>query len=179
LITSGAQDRGNVAPMTATGALHEEPVSTTSSIEDATPRFYRFTVGVVLAAFIALVAYWMIWFFVDRELLASTNTRAYYVFENSFPAADGWLALACVACAWTLYARRPTALFWLLVGGSSAVYLALMDVLFDLENGIYLAPKGDWGAVGTEIAINVYSLGVGVWVLWFGWHHRRWFIARR
>jgi hypothetical protein len=53
-----------------------------------------------------------------------------------------------------------------------------MDVLFDLENGIYLAPKGDWGAVATEVAINVYALGVGAWALWFGWRHRRWFMAR-
>jgi hypothetical protein len=31
-----------------------------------------------------------------------------------------------------------------------------MDVLFDLENGIYLVPKGgDPVAVGIEIAINI------------------------
>jgi hypothetical protein len=53
-----------------------------------------------------------------------------------------------------------------------------MDVLFDLENGIYLAPKGDWGGVATEVAINVYALGVGAWALWFGWRHRRGFMAR-
>jgi hypothetical protein len=142
------------------------------------PRFLGLTFWLVVAAFVAMVAYWFIWFFVNRDWLASLDTPAYYVFQNAFPAADGWLTLACALGGWALYKRRPTALFWLLSGGSASVYLGLMDVLFDLENRVYLAPKGDWGAVATEIAINVYSLGVGAWALWFGWAHRRYFLSR-
>ena|SRR5690349_4166172 len=145
---------------------------------DAEPRGLGATLGLVTFAFLAIVAYWVVWFFVNRAWLASMNTPAYYVFENAFPAADGWLALACAGCAWTLYRRSPGALFWLLVGGSAAIYLGLMDVLFDLENGVYLAPTGDWGAVGTEIAVNAFSLGLGGWAMWFGWRNRRWFVAR-
>ena len=142
------------------------------------PRFLGLTIGLVVAAFVSMLAYWGIWFFGNRQWIASLDTPAYYVFENAFPAADGWLTFACAMGGWTLWKRRPTALFWLLTGGSAAVYLGLMDVLFDLENGVYLAPRGDWGAVGTEIAINVYALGVGVWALWFGWAHRRYFLSR-
>lgn len=142
------------------------------------PRQLRLTLGLVLAAFVALVAYWVIWFFVNREWLASLDTPSYYVFENAFPAADGWLAVACAAGGWTLWKRRSSALFWLLAGGSASLYLGLMDVLFDVENGVYLAPKGDVGAVATEVAINVYSLGVGAWAMWFGWKNRRWFLSR-
>jgi hypothetical protein len=148
-------------------------------IDDPSPRFLGLTLGLVLAAFVALVAYWVIWFFVNRAWLASLDTPAYYTFENAFPAADGWLAIGCVLGAWALFKRKASALFWLLAGGSASIYLGLLDVLFDLENGIYLAPNGDWGAVATEAAINLYSLGVGAWALWFGWRHRRWFIARR
>jgi hypothetical protein len=143
---------------------------------DPPPRHLHLTLGLVSAAFVAMIAYWTIWFFVNRGWLASLDTPSYYVFENSFPAADGWLTVACGFGAWALWKRRASALFWLLVGGSASVYLGLMDVLFDLENGVYKA--GDPGAVVTEALINVYSLGVGVWAMRFGWRHRAWFLAR-
>jgi hypothetical protein len=167
--------------MTADALPDHEPLDRAKPADPGaadTPRFLGLTLGLVLAAFVAMIAYWSIWFFVNREWLASADTPSYYVFENSFPAADGWLTVACACAAWTLHKRKASALFWVLVGGSSSIYLGLMDVLFDVENGIYLAPKGDWGAVATEVAINVYALGVGAWALWFGWRHRRWFMAR-
>jgi hypothetical protein len=139
------------------------------------PPHLRLTLGLVLAAFVAMIAYWFIWFFVDRSWLASLDTPSYFVFENAFPAADGWLAVACGAGAWTLWKRRPSALFWLIAGGSASIYLGLMDVLFDLENHVYKV--GDAGAVVTELAINVYSLGVGAWALRHGWRNRAWFLG--
>ncbi len=143
---------------------------------DEAPRFLGLTVGLVAAAFVAMIAYWSIWFFVNRAWLASLDTPSYFVFENAFPAADGWLTVACGAGAWALWQRRQSALFWLLAGGSASIYLGLMDVLFDLENAVYRV--GDAGAVGTELAINVYSLGVGAWALAFGWRNRAWFLGR-
>ena len=142
------------------------------------PRHYRLTMGLVLAAVPAMVAYWVIWFFVDRSWLANLDTQAYYVFENAFPAADGWLTLTCAAGAWSMWKRRASSLFWLIAGGSAGISFALMDILFDLENGVYRAPKGDWGSVGLEIAINLYGLGLGAWALSFGWRNRGWFLAR-
>jgi len=125
--------------------------------------------------FVAVVAYWLVWYVGDRAWLASLDTPSYYTFENSFPAADGWLAIGFAASAWTLKTRRPSAMFWLLVCGSASLYLGLMDILFDVENGVYRAP--DTGAVITEGVINVSSVAIGVWAMWFGWHHRRWLLA--
>jgi len=138
------------------------------------PPHLRLTLGLIAAAFVAMIAYWTVWFFVDRSWLASLDTPSYFVFENAFPAADGWLTLACGLGAWALWRRRSSARFWLLAGGSASIYLGLMDVLFDLENGVYRAAGG---AVATEIAINLYSLGVGAWALRFGWRHRAWFMS--
>lgn len=158
------------APMTSTPAAAAPAASE--------PRHLGLTLGLVAFGFVSIVIYWFIWFFVDRGLLANLDTESYYVFENAFPAADGWLAVACAFGAWTLWKRRASALFWLLVGGSSSVYLGLMDVLYDLENGIYKAPKGDVGAVIIELCINVFALGMGAWAMAFGWKHRAWFLGR-
>ena len=73
-----------------------------------------------------------------------------------------------------LLKRFARALLWLLVAGSAGIYLGLMDVLFDLENGVYTAPGS--GAV-VEAIINVFSLVIGAWNLWFGWHYRRAWLA--
>lgn len=139
------------------------------------PRYTRLTIVLACIGAVAVVAYWAIWFVGDRSWLASLDTPSYYTFENAFPAADGWLAIGSAGTAYTLATRRPSAMLWLLVSGSASVYLGLMDVLFDVENGVYAAP--DVGAVVTEAIINVTSLAVGAWNIWFGWHHRRELLA--
>src|SRR3954454_305800 len=123
----------------------------------------------VLAVVTAIdVLYWVAWF-ADRSLVASNSRSAYYEFENAFPLADGWLALALVAAAWTLSRRSPMALFWLLVGGGAGIYLFGMDVLYDLENGIYWS-SGGGGAI--ELVINVVTLVVSIWLLRWAWRRR-------
>jgi hypothetical protein len=120
--------------------------------------------------FVVICAYWGLWFFGGRSMLASLDTQAYIVFENAFPLADGWLALTYAGSALALQRRKPTALFWLLCAGSGSFYLAGMDILFDLQNAVYTG--GDIGAAITEIIINLASLGLGAWTLTYGWRHR-------
>jgi hypothetical protein len=143
----------------------------------AEPKFLRALLALLWIAVAVVVAYWVVWFFIDRSALASLDTPSYFAFESSFPLADGWLAVTWAASAALLGARRPSAMFWLLASGSASLYLGFMDILFDLENGVYRA--SDTGAVATEIVINVSSLGIGVWTLWFGWAHRKWFMELR
>lgn len=121
---------------------------------------------------VAMAAYWGIWFFVNRDWLASAHTPEYYAFENAFPLADGWMTLASLLGAISLWRRRPTAVLWMLVGGGASVYLGCMDVLFDLQHGIYRAPTGDWGSVAVEVLVNLATLIAGGWILRFAWRNR-------
>lgn len=123
--------------------------------------------------FAAICAYWGIWYLGDRSWLASLDTPSYYVFENAFPLADAWLAVTYAGAAIALMRRRPSALFWLLVAGSASFYLAGMDILFDLQHGVYELS----GAAITEMIINVASIGLGAWTLAYGWGRRREFLA--
>src|SRR4051794_35871366 len=128
----------------------------------------------VLAVVTAIdVLYWVAWF-ADRSLVASNNRSAYYEFENAFPLADGWLTLALIGAAWSLSRRSPMALFWLLAGGGAGLYLFGMDALYDLENSIWW----DSGAGGViELAINVVTLAVSVWLLRWAWQRREALLA--
>ena len=127
----------------------------------------RVVQGLLVGAIVLDIAYWSVWF-TDRRLIASENTRAYYEFENAFPLADAWLGVACLLAWWTLTTRRPSALFWLLCAGSAGVYLFCMDLLYDLENGIFTSGSG-----GVVEAVIVAVTGVfSVTILTWTWRHR-------
>src|SRR3954464_9522391 len=89
----------------------------------------RFILGVLIFGVLATIAYWVVWFGVDREILASARTSEYYAFENSFPLADAWMVLAGAAATWALWRRRAASFFWCAVSGSISIYLGLLDVL--------------------------------------------------
>jgi hypothetical protein len=135
------------------------------------PRGGRFTLGVLIFGVVATLAYWLVWFGVDREILASAHTPSYYAFENSFPIADAWMTFVGLAAARSLFRRRASSLLWSIAAGTTSIYLGLLDVLFDLENGIYRSV--DTGGVIVEIAINALTLSMGVWVLVWAWQKRR------
>ena len=128
----------------------------------------RRTVVVMLVVAIALdAAYWTVWF-ARRDWIASEHTQAYYDFENAFPLADLWLGVACVLALVTLVRRRPSALLWLIAVGAAGLYLGSMDLLYDLENGIFA--KGGGGAF--EAVIVTLTLVFSVTLLSWSWRHR-------
>lgn len=136
----------------------------------------RFMIGLLWFGSIATLAYWVVWFGVDRRWLATADTPEYYTFENAFPIADGWLAVTGAMGAVALQRRRAAALLWMLLAGSAALYLAGMDVLFDLENGIYRS-EGGLANVGVELFINVGCFAGGVAILRFAWRYRHHFLS--
>jgi len=135
------------------------------------PKGGRFILGVLIFGVVATAAYWLVWFGVDRDILASAHTESYYAFENSFPLADLWMGVTGLLASVALVRRRASALLWSIAAGSISIYLGLLDVLFDLENGIYHSP--DTGGVVVEILINVLTLTMGVVVIVWAWRQRR------
>src|SRR5690349_13483959 len=118
----------------------------------------------LVVALVIDIAYWVTWF-VDRDVLASEHTSAYYEFENAFPLADLWIGLACLLALVTLTRETRPATFWLTCAGSAGLYLFGMDFLYDVENGIFTSGGG--GAV--EAVIVALTLVFSVTVLRFAW----------
>ncbi len=82
---------------------------------DKAPRGRGIIAGVMIFAALLILAYWVIWFLVDRDLLASLHTDFYYRFENAFPLADVWLGLLLILATVGLLLRRP----WGLLAGTA------------------------------------------------------------
>jgi len=114
-----------------------------------------------------VVAYWALWFG-HRSLVASETTAGYIQFEDAFPLADGWLVVCLLGGSLALLARRPSALVFLVAGAGAGLYLFAMDVLYDLEHGVWA--KGGNGLV--ELAINVVTLVLSLGVLRWAWRRR-------
>jgi hypothetical protein len=127
----------------------------------------RAVAGLLLAAVVLIAGYWLGWL-LHRSLVASETGAAYTQFEDAFPLADAWLALCLVAAAYCLWTSRRAALFWLLAGGGAGLYLFAMDVLYDLQHGVW--GKGSNGVM--ELIINIVTLALSLFVLRWTWLRR-------
>ena len=104
--------------------------------------------------------YWIAFFATGN--LTPSPTDVGLRFEMAFPAADMWMAIAAALGAISL--KRGWALGYpmAVAAASAMLYLALMDVAFDLENGVYMLGRGQ---VAIEIAINVFCIGAAAILL--------------
>lgn len=114
-----------------------------------------------------VVTYWVLWL-TSRDIVASSRTAQYIAFEQSFPLADAWLLAALLMAAVQLWRRAPSALAWVFVVGGAGMYLCAMDVLYDLQHGIYT--RGGAGVI--ELVINIITAASSAGIMVFGWHFR-------
>ncbi len=140
--------------------------------EIARPRGIRAVAALLWVSVAADVLYWLVFF--TSGAVRTSSEAAYLAFERAFPAADAWLGLCAAAAAITLPRRRPRAVLWGLLAGSAFIYLGLMDTLYNLENGKYGSIDA---AMAIEVAINVFSLGFGAFLIAYLWRNRRWLDA--
>jgi hypothetical protein len=148
-------------------------VTMADSVSTVPGKERRVMAGLLVVAALVMVAYWVAWF-AHRSLVASETGLPYTQFEDAFPLADGWLALCLVAGAYCVMARRKAAVLWLLAGGGAGLYLFGMDVLYDIQHGIW--GKGANGIV--ELVINIVTLGLSLFVLRWTWTRRDGLLAQ-
>ncbi len=131
------------------------------------PRAQRVALGIQVFVVVAASLYWALWYGGGRALIANQASDTYVAFQNAFLLADCWLVGVCALGAWAILARRPTWSLWVMLGASSSVFLGLMDVCFNFENGIYASARGP--ALALEVLLNALALGFGVWGAQLGW----------
>jgi hypothetical protein len=129
---------------------------------EITYRGRRRVISTLLAAAALLVLYWPVWL-VDRTLLASDTRPAYYEFEAAFALADAWLAFCLVAAARALAGRRPAALLWLLAAGGAGGFLLAMDVLYNLQHGVWFASQRGLVELLRNLATGAGTVALFTW----------------
>ena len=127
-----------------------------------TERGRRRVAGALLAGAVLLVVHWAVWL-LDRTLLASDTRPAYYEFEAAFALADAWLAFCLVAAARSLTGRRPTALLWLLAAAGAGGFLLAMDLLYNLQHGVWFASQRGLVELLRNLATGAGTVGLFAW----------------
>ena len=127
-----------------------------------TERGRRRVAGALLVGAALLVLSWAAWL-LDRSLLASDTRPAYYEFEAAFALADAWLAFCMVAAARALRARRATALLWLLAAGGAGGFLLGMDVLYNLQHGVWFASQRGLLELLRNLATGAGTVALFAW----------------
>jgi len=125
-------------------------------------------VGLLFFATAATILYWVAFFFIPGSVQASEDP-CYLTFELAFPLADAWMALAALLGGIGLLKKRPWGFLFGLLAGSAAIFLGLMDLLYDLEHGMFLQFSG---AMVVEALIVALLLSLGPWVIAYLWRNR-------
>jgi tryptophan-rich sensory protein len=131
-------------------------------------------IGCLIFVASLLAAYWLAWS-TDRSIVASDHTAQYVAFEQAFPLADAWLFACVLMAAAQIWRRRPSAFLWLEVVGGVGLYLCALDVLYDIQHGIYA--NGTGGSF--ELGINLITAILSIGVMRFGWRFRNELLGER
>jgi hypothetical protein len=88
----------------------------------------------------------------------------------SFPLADAWIAVVAAATAFSVWQKcEETALFGALTG-SGLIFLGLYAFAYGVNTGLIYQPTID---ETIEIAIKIYCLSVGTFIIWQSWGYRK------
>lgn len=109
---------------------------------------------------IGIAAYWVS-YFTDGAVHSSTDA-CHHIFERNFPAPDAMVALMCVLCAEGLRRVRPWSVFTGMAAAGGLLFLALIDISYNIWNDMYSLSSA---AMGAEIVINIVCLCTAV-ILW-------------
>jgi uncharacterized membrane protein (DUF2068 family) len=129
------------------------------------------------AGYLAVVAVLTTLYWIDFFTSGGVHVRddaVYLAFEKAFPLADAWMAACSLLGAIGLWTRRSWGLLFGLLAGSAQIFLACMDVLFNLNEGNYAIASAPMAA---EILINAGLLVGAPLLIAFLWRQRRALLA--
>jgi hypothetical protein len=106
-------------------------------------------------------AYWVDFFW--HGSVHVVEEEWYIRFERAFPVADGFMSVCAVAAGIGLLTGDDWGEAFGLVAAGALVFLGLMDVTFNVDNGLYRR-LADSGAMRAELVVNVWTLGLGGFV---------------
>jgi hypothetical protein len=112
------------------------------------------------------IYYWTEFFF--RKGVQVTHEDWYIKFQKAFPVADMWMVMCAFLGVIGLLTEQGYGLFFSMLAASSLIFLALMDITFNVENKLYRLVNTS-KEMKMELAGNIWFLTVGIIIIVYSW----------
>ncbi len=136
-------------------------------------RDINIVIGIGIFAFVAIVTYWFFWFAVPGVVQSRTPVDSdfaiYSGYELAFPLPDAFVAIASLVGVIGLRKMKDWGFLSMMLAAGRAIFLGLEDLLFDLENHMFIPFSG---AAVIELAIVLVILALGPAMITLLWMHR-------
>lgn len=119
---------------------------------------------ITMSTLLILTAIGVIYYWSDFYLKGSVHAIKedwYIKFERAFPPADIWMAACALVGAIGLLLGQNYGTVFSLLAASSLVFLALMDITFNIQNRLYHLIT-TLNQMRFELFINLWTLGLGI-----------------
>lgn len=113
--------------------------------------------GLMILTGIGILLFWAAFFTID--LAPADAPACYLVFERAFPVPDSLLALGLIAGGLLTLRNRPAGSRLARVCAGGLLFLGVIDIAFNLQNGIYALGRAE---LAGNAAINLWCLGLGL-----------------
>jgi len=138
------------------------------------PRDINIVIGIGIFAVVAFTTYWLLWFavpgVVQSRMPGDPGFAIYEAFELAFLLADAFVAASALVGVIGLWSMKDWGFLSMLLAAGGAIFLGLEDLLFDLENQMFV-PFTSAAMVELAIVLVLLSLGPVMTVLL--WRHRK------
>lgn len=139
------------------------------------PRDINIVIGIGIFAFFAFIAYWFLWFTVPGVVQSRSpgdlGYEVYEAYELAFPLPDAFVAVAILVGIIGLWQMKDWGFLAMLLAAGGTIFLGLEDLLFDLENQIFMPMNT--GAAAVELGIVLLILLLGPVMTALLWKHRK------
>ncbi|MFX1587791.1 MAG: hypothetical protein ACFFC1_06530 [Promethearchaeota archaeon] len=124
----------------------------------------------IIIQFIAvgfLTVFWIYFLLVERK--KPENSEIYIAYESSFPVADLlWLVPCLLVAAIGLITEQRYGIFFTILVGGIQIFLGLIDLSFNLQQGQYKGKKSD---MILNVVIQGYCFIIGTLFLIYGFYN--------
>lgn len=125
-------------------------------------------VELIIAA--GIIMFWVAFFATDLVRISDPHLKEIYLaFESAFPIPDMYLSLILIIGGTGLLKGTSCGYLFSFLGGASLIFLALLDISFNAQHGIYFI--GVEEAVTNSI-INLLCLGGGIFLVLTLWKNK-------